>query len=88
VSADEQFAFDVDEPGFRGQVLITGARGARRVRAFGTRPDGGGGTAVDKEVRAQRDDELDVLAERAVTGDAGAAVAVLAHLGILDPGPA
>jgi hypothetical protein len=40
---------------------------------------------VVKDVPADRDPELSELAQRVLSGEAGATVRLLAHVGVLDP---
>ena len=84
MQAGEGSVFEVDERGFRGELLIAGSAGERRVRVEGVRPDEND-TVVAKDVPSGRDPDLDALVERCVSGEPGGAAAVLAHLGILDP---
>jgi hypothetical protein len=80
---DESTTLDVRQPGFEGQLTIEGGEGARTVRVTGTRPQDG--AAVVKDVPAERDPRLAELARRVLSGEDGAAVRLLAHVGVLDP---
>ena len=80
----DTYEFEVDEPGFRGTLHVTGSQGARHVTVSGTRPDSAD-TAVVKELPADRDERLAALVERCIQGDDRAAVQLLAHVGVLDP---
>lgn len=82
--SDPSDGFAIDERGFRGRLLITGASGSRHVRVEGERTDASG-TLIQKDLPTERDPELNQLVERCVEGEPGAAVAVAAHMGILDP---
>jgi hypothetical protein len=75
--------FELDEPGFQGVLRIEDHGGAHHVVLSGIRPDGSE-SAIQKDVPASRDEHLAELVERCLAGDADAAVAVLAHLGVLD----
>jgi hypothetical protein len=77
--------FELDEPGFQGTVRIEVHGGARHVVLSGIRPDGSE-AAIQKDVPANRDQQLAELVERCLAGDVEAAVAVVGHLGVLDPG--
>jgi hypothetical protein len=81
---DDRTTLDVHEPGFDGELSIEGREGARTVRITGTRPQDG--AAVVKDVPADRDPELSRLVQQFLSGDEGVAAALLAHLGVLDPG--
>jgi hypothetical protein len=78
--------FELDERGFQGTLRIEEHGGARHVVLSGVRPDGSE-SAIQKDVPADRDEHLAELVQRTLTGDAEAAVAVLGHLGVLDPEP-
>lgn len=81
---DGVYRFDLDEPGFRGELRIEERPDGRHVVLMGTRPDGSN-TAVEKDVPADRDARLAELVQRCTAGDDAAAVDVLAHVGVLDP---
>lgn len=82
----ETHSFDLDEPGFRGVLRVTGADGDRRVQLSGVRPDGDA-SIVEKDIGVDRDDALAELARRCAGGDRAAAVELLAHVGVRDPEP-
>ncbi|SDF48001.1 hypothetical protein SAMN05660662_2276 [Blastococcus aurantiacus] len=71
--------WDVQEPGFDGQVRIENGV----VHISGVRPQDG--SAVVKDVPADRDPQLTELVELAVAGQDGVGPQLLAHLGVLDP---
>ena len=84
-AADGGVEMELDEPGFRGTVRISGDAGARQVTVSGTRADAAE-SEVAKELPADRDPALSTLVERVVAGDRAAAAELLAHVGVLDPG--
>ena len=79
MAAHDKTTVEVHEPGFDGEVSIDGGS----IRVFGARPQDGAN--VVKEVSASRDTELRALATSVLDGEDGAAVRLLAHLGVLDP---
>jgi hypothetical protein len=82
-SQENRTSLELHEPGFDGDLVIEVRDGSRRVRLVGTRPQDG--TAVEKDLPSDRDPQLDELADSVVAGDDGAAVRLLAHVGVLDP---
>lgn len=70
--------WDVQEPGFDGQVRIEGGV----VHISGVRPRDD--SDVVKDVPADRDPELAELARRALAGE-DVLRPLLSHLGVLDP---
>jgi hypothetical protein len=81
--------FELHEPGFEGTLRIEDEHGERHVIVSGFRPDASH-TAVQKDLPADRDPRLAELVELCVDGDddtaTEAAVEVLSHVGVRDPG--
>ncbi len=71
--------WDVQEPGFDGQVRIEGGM----VHISGVRPQDD--SDVVKDVPVDRDPELAELVRRAVAGESDVLRHLLSHLGVLDP---
>ncbi len=78
----ERTVFEICERGFDGELVIEGGA-AGHVHVSGTRSKDE--TAVGKDVPADRDPKTHDLVGRCLAGDEGAAVDLLAHLGVLDP---
>ena len=85
MSDESGTSFTLDEPGFRGDVTVSGPPHELVVHVIGVRPEGREWTAVEKVIDAHRDPELNALAEGCATGDTDAAVRLLAHVGVMDP---
>jgi hypothetical protein len=78
--------FELDEPGFEGVLRLGESGEGRRVVLSGTRQDGVDTTTpIQKDIPADRDPRLAELVARALAGDAGAPVEILAHVGVLSP---
>ena len=71
--------WDVQEPGFDGQVRIENGV----VHISGVRPQDD--SDVVKDVPADRDPELAELVRQALAGEGDVTHRLLAHLGVLDP---
>jgi hypothetical protein len=83
MDADNRIERELHEPGFDGSLVIEIRDETRLVHILGTRPPDD--AAVAKDVPADRDPELEKLVGLVVAGDEGAAVRLLAHVGVVDP---